>query len=385
MKNRIVILQNIPAPYRISYFNCLARSLRRVEMELHVLYCARREFNRHWIIDPSDFDHNHTFLNGVHPRFWNATFHMNPTILSVIRSLQPKLLILGGSWNLPTGLIAARSKQLRSEKILFWSEGHAEAKLTKYRLIDRLRQSFYRRFDAFIVPNRKSGDWALSQVKENRPLIFMPNTVDELFYSDIKEPQSLLKRTGVGLNENGTLFVCVAQLEKKKGLVELVESFLRLTRVVKGDQLKLAILGTGSMRAYLEKRITEENAGDHILLVGHVNKEEVRDWLGACDWFILNSHIDPNPLSPIEASFAAKPLLLSKKAGNSQELLIDGETGFVINNPHDPFVKLHAAALCSKVRRQQMGLNARRNVGMSFSRKAVADNLIAQLNAIDYL
>ena len=62
-----------------------------------------------------------------------------------------------------------------------------------------------------------------------------------------------------------------------------------------------------------------------------LGKEVVKELLSICDIFILPTKQDPNPLSPIEASFMKKPLVISNFAGNCQELIVLNKNGLILN------------------------------------------------------
>ena len=75
---RLVFLTNIPTPYRCAFYNELTKESARKGVGLTVLYCARREPNRHWQISPSAFLHDAVFLDrGFHPTFGGASFHLD--------------------------------------------------------------------------------------------------------------------------------------------------------------------------------------------------------------------------------------------------------------------------------------------------------------------
>ena len=97
---RVVMVTNIPAPYRNPVYLRLAKLLGY--HNFHVVFCAGREANREWIIDQQGFAH--TFLT-PHNITWKGRYiHINPEILKVLHQLSPDVVITTG-FN-PTHLLA---------------------------------------------------------------------------------------------------------------------------------------------------------------------------------------------------------------------------------------------------------------------------------------
>jgi glycosyltransferase involved in cell wall biosynthesis len=106
--------------------------------------------------------------------------------------------------------------------------------------------------------------------------------------------------------------------------------------------------------------------------------EEVRKVLWAADAFVLNTRLDPNPLSAIEASAAGLPIVMSAAAGNITEIVEAPNAGFVIRDPADPSLALRAVLSASDEQLAAMGARAAANA-QRFDAPAVARSLIKQL------
>ena len=102
----LVVLTNIPTPYRTAFFDALAEEAARAGKRFHVLYCAKTEPGRYWPYDASKIRHAHTVLRGFHPSLTGIHAHLNPGVLAELNLLKPDTLIIAGSWNTPTMLIA---------------------------------------------------------------------------------------------------------------------------------------------------------------------------------------------------------------------------------------------------------------------------------------
>jgi glycosyltransferase involved in cell wall biosynthesis len=371
----LVVLTNIPTPYRTAFFDALAEEAARAGRRFHVLYCAKTEPGRHWPYDISKMRHAHTVLRGFHPSLAGIHAHLNPGVLAELNLLKPDTLIIAGAWNTPTMLVAGLNIYSPHPRRFFWSEGHADAALHKGGLIAWLRRRMYRTFDGFAVPNAKSAEWALAQAGGPRPIVTLPNAIDAKFFARPSAGVHADSRRALGLEGEGRVLVQVSALTQRKGVVELAEKFLALSEAERRGA-KVLFVGEGDRRAALESLAAK--SGDALRVLGQLPPEEVRRVLWAADAFVLNTRLDPNPLSAIEAAAAGLPIVMSAAAGNVHEIVEAPNAGFVIRDSAAPTDSLRAVLAASDEQLAAMGARAFANA-QRFDANAVACSLIEQL------
>ena len=372
----LVILTNIPTPYRTAFFDALAEEAARAGRRFHVLYCAKTEPGRHWPYDASKMRHAHTVLRGFHPSLAGIHAHLNPGVLAELNLLKPDTLIIAGAWNTPTMLVAGLNIYSPHPRRFFWSEGHADAALHKGGLIAWLRRRMYRTFDGFAVPNAKSAEWALAQAGGPRPIVTLPNAIDAKFFARPSAGVHADSRRALGLEGEGRVLVQVSALTQRKGVVELAEKFLALSEAERRGA-RLLFVGDGDRRAALESLAAK--SGDAIRVLGQLPPEEVRRVLWAADAFVLNTRLDPNPLSAIEAAAAGLPIVMSAAAGNIREVVEAPNAGFVIRDPAEPSEALRSVLSASDTELSAMGERAAQIARTQFDAVAVARSLVKQL------
>ena len=371
----LVVLTNIPTPYRTAFFDALAEAAACAGKRFHVLYCAKTEPGRHWPYDASKMKHAHTVLRGFHPSLTGISAHLNPGVLAELNLLKPDTLLIAGSWNTPTMLTAGLNIYSPAPRRFFWSEGHADAALHKSGLIAWLRRRVYRTFDGFAVPNSKSAEWAIAQAGSPRPIVALPNAINAAFFKRPSGDTRSQARAKLGLPEKGRVLVQVSALNARKGVLPLAKSFLGLSAVERAGA-RLLFVGEGEQRSELES-LAASSAGT-IRVLGQLPPEEVRQALWAADAFVLNTRLDPNPLSAIEASVAGLPIVMSAAAGNVGEIVEAPDAGFVIRDPADPTETLRTMLSASDEQLAAMGARAALNA-QRFDAPAVARSLIKQL------
>jgi glycosyltransferase involved in cell wall biosynthesis len=372
----LVVLTNIPTPYRTAFFDALAEEAARAGKRFHVLYCAKTEPGRHWPYDASKIRHAHTVLRGFHPSLTGIHAHLNPGVLAELNLLKPDTLLIAGAWNTPTMLIAGLNITSPPPRRFFWSEGHADAALHKRGLIAWVRRRIYRTFDGFAVPNAKSADWALAQAGSPRPVVTLPNAIDAKAFARPSADARAEARRALGLESEGRVLVQVSALTDRKGVLELAQAFLALPSDERRGA-KLLFVGDGELRGQLDALAVESPGAIRVL--GQLPPEEVRRVLWAADAFVLNTRLDPNPLSAIEAAAAGLPIAMSAAAGNIREIVEAPNTGFVIRSAADPSDALRAVLSASDAQLAEMGARATELARAQFDASAVARSLIRQL------
>jgi glycosyltransferase involved in cell wall biosynthesis len=371
----LVVLTNIPTPYRTAFFDALAEAAACAGKRFHVLYCAKTEPGRHWPYEPAKMRHAHTVLRGFHPSLTGIHAHLNPGVLAELNLLKPDTLLIAGSWNTPTMLVAGLNIYSQTPRRFFWSEGHTDAAQHKSGLIAWLRRRIYRTFDGFAVPNAKSAEWAITQAGSPRQLVTLPNAIAA---KDFARPSATVRqevRRELGLAGAGRVLLQVGLLDSAKGAPQLAQAFLRMRPTIPSNTV-LAFAGSGPAESELQD--LAEKSQDSIRLLGQLSPEGIQKALWAADIFILNTRRDANPLSAIEASAAGLPIVMSAAAGNISEIVEDPDAGFVIRDPADPTEALRAVLSASDEQLAAMGMRAAANA-QRFDAPAVARSLINQL------
>lgn len=374
---RLLFLTNIPAPYRTAFFDSLDAACRAGGHRLSVLYCATTEPRRHWPYEPWLMAHRHEVMAGIHPviRGWHT--HLNPGVLGALSRHRPDLVVVGGAWNTPTMLMGLSWCRTMGVPVLFWSEGHADAVLKAGNpLVSLLRRKAYGSFDGYLTPNGKSSEWAMSQGGREVPCLSLPNSIDTAFFTPPPGTDKSRLRADLGLDPEARVLIQVARVDAIKAPLELARAFMGL-RADQRAGAQLVFVGNGSLLG--EAREIEASSQGRIRCAGNIDAPRVREWLWASDVFVLNTRRDPNPLSPIEASAARLPVLLSEKAGNARELVAGGDAGWIIGNPDDPSLELGRVLDLPAAEIARMGARAHANAVSHFDARSVAQNLLAQL------
>ncbi len=151
----------------------------------------------------------------------------------------------------------------------------------------------------------------------------VPNGVDiEKFKPAGKE----YARNMLNLPQDKKIVLFVGALKKIKGvdyLIEAAKSFL-------DTNISLYMVGRDDgMKKSLEKRAHELKIDNHIKFTGPVNHEDIPLWLSASDILVLPSLSEGRPNVILEA-FACEVPVVATNVGGVPELMINGETGYIV-------------------------------------------------------
>ena len=302
----------------------------RYDLTFEVLYMAWTESDRHWRFQAEDMRYPHCVFRGVHPVIKHVNLHFNPTLLVHLRRHPADIVIVGG-FSSPTHMLAPFACRGRTFKLL-WSESNLDSSRLNKGVTLAVKRALVGQYAGFLVPGERATEYLefLDPSVTSKPIIKLPNLIDKsLFAVKTKElrkdRQQIRQSLGVGGSQQ--LWVCPARLEEFKGL----QLFLPLLKGI--ENIQLFVAGDGSLRAYLQREI--DTNGLPVRLIGQQKQEEMLRLYAAADLFVLPSLRDPSPLSPIEASAASLPLLLSRRVGNLKDVLQPGKNGWVYD-PDEP-------------------------------------------------
>jgi glycosyltransferase involved in cell wall biosynthesis len=177
-----------------------------------------------------------------------------------------------------------------------WSSLH----ILIYRLIQKHATSI-------LFPSRASAEsyvaFGLDPAKTN----VIPNAINvDRFNHSISKLLSSQIRTELNLGPKDFLIGVVCRMEPVKGLVVLLEAIRSL-------QVKLIIIGEGSMRSHLESLIQEWSLGERVHLLGI--RRDIPELLSNLDLFILPSFSETFGIAVAEALLAGIPVIATQVGG----------------------------------------------------------------------
>lgn len=134
-------------------------------------------------------------------------------------------------------------------------------------------------------------------------------------------------REDFGLSDEDFVIGSVLRFEKVKNPLFLIEIFNLILKLEK--RAKLLLVGDGSLRDEIKKKIFEYGISDRVILTGF--REDARKIYKIFDVFVLTSHKEGFSISTIEAMSSSIPVVVSD-SGGVRDVVEDGVNGFIIKN-----------------------------------------------------
>jgi glycosyltransferase involved in cell wall biosynthesis len=166
----------------------------------------------------------------------------------------------------------------------------------------------------------------------------------------------------------------VGALAAHKGHHDLIEAATLVLRHV--PDARFVIVGDGELRAALEKQIKDKHLERHVFLAGF--RADVLELVKGFDIFAASPVHEGMCLTLVDAMAAGKPAVCTR-AGGIPEVMVDGETGFIVE-PHD------TEAMADRIVRLLQDEDLRRTMGAAAQARArerfTVERMAAELEAL---
>jgi glycosyltransferase involved in cell wall biosynthesis len=344
---KTLIITNIPAPYRIPLWNILAQ-----QVDLTLYFMSYTEINRKWniLLDKSRFKFK--ILKGIHLplRKGEFTLHFNYSIFTELKKNNFDIIICG-SYDSVTVLLAVLYAKLKRKKIVLWYESVKQSALIKKGILYNLKRTIINMFDKYLVPGHAAKDNLLSFGINEDAIFIAPNSVDNKLYfkAKLKKNNSLVNK----YPRKNILFV--GSFVKRKGIKYLIDAYENLCFK---EEIGLIIVGDGVLSNELKQYCLGKGL-KNVFFEGYKNQEQLCEYYGFCDVLVLPSFLEVWGLVVNEAMAAGMPIICSKYAGCAPDLVIHGENGYIID-PEDTetFSKYLSNILNNTQLQKSMGLKS---------------------------
>lgn len=161
-----------------------------------------------------------------------------------------------------------------------------------------------------------------AQVNENKVLVIYNGIPVSNFCNVINRVK---KKTELGIKEGDILIGSTGNLYSIKGHVYLLKATKEVLQRFKN--VKLLILGRGELLEKLKRECSELGISGNVFFLGYRN--DVFEILKIIDIFVLSSISESFSIAIVEAMLAGKPVIATR-SGGPEEIVIDGETGFLV-------------------------------------------------------
>jgi glycosyltransferase involved in cell wall biosynthesis len=134
-----------------------------------------------------------------------------------------------------------------------------------------------------------------------------------------------VRRRELGIADDVVLAGCLARVEPAKDHGTLLQAMALISSRV--PQLHLVLIGGGSEEDRMKRMAHELGIGPRVHFVGF--RTDAAEWLQSVDLSVLSSVKEGLSNTVLESMAAGKPVVATDVGGNA-EVIVDGETGFLV-------------------------------------------------------
>jgi len=181
----------------------------------------------------------------------------------------------------------------------------------------------------------------------------LPNGVDTERFAPVPREAA---REKLGLPQHVAIILAVGRLESPKRFDLLIDAFLELSRI-DPRELRLVIVGKGSLGEALKSRVAGQPLGRRIHFAGEVLNGCLATWYSAADLFCLPSDNEGSPNVLLESAACGTPFVASHVGGVSE--FVCPKNGIaVLANTKEAWVEALRAAVATSWDRSEVAATA---------------------------
>ncbi len=374
---RIGIFTNnyLPNPYGIS--TSVDGFRRALEREGHIIYI----FAPHWSDQQKEKVDDHVFR---YPSF-KAPTKINFSLVVPHSSRIDKIIK-----DLNFDIIHAQHPNLLG------SVGKKWATKKKIPLIFTWH-SLYDRYAHYVpfVPEKISGQWAMRNavdfandsdhvivptlsvkktIKENgvthNRISIVPSGVDEKLFAN---PHGARIRKKYNISEEKIILGTISRLTEEKNVLFLASAVAEILQ--KNKNCIFVCCGEGDLRNKMEEIFANRNVSKHVIFVGKIARENVKDYLGAFDVFVYASTSETQGTIVTENMYIGKPIVAVAENGVG-DLVESGVNGLSTKEDKKEFVQALQKIVDDSELRKKLGQNAKKLAKEKYTTTVCAKKLL---------
>lgn len=167
----------------------------------------------------------------------------------------------------------------------------------------------------------------------------------------------------------------IGRLRKEKGVVEFVEAIYMIQK--EGYDVEFLIGGDGDLLDFVNREKTEKHL--RIMVTGFIKPENMPDLLNELKILILPTYSEGLPTIILEA-MACGSIILATHIGAISDLIIDGETGFILEDNSPKCIANNIIKILNYPNIERIVYNARMLVEAEYTYDAAVNRYKEVLN-----
>jgi glycosyltransferase involved in cell wall biosynthesis len=185
--------------------------------------------------------------------------------------------------------------------------------------------------DAVIAPGKSIKDLIL-EYGVRKPAYIIPSGIDIDKFKKTGDEEKI--REKYNIKNDAILLLTVCRLSEEKNLTFLLKVFQKITK--KRKNVYFMIVGDGPEKENLEKQSFKLGLKEKIIFTDKISYQRIPSFYNAGDIFLFSSFSEVQPTIFTEAMASGLPIVAIKAIG-SEDVITNGENGFLAFNDVDDF------------------------------------------------
>ncbi|HBH49840.1 MAG TPA: hypothetical protein DDX98_14440 [Bacteroidales bacterium] len=322
---KVLIVTNIPNPYRLPLFNELNNELKRLGHQLKVVFGTKTLKERKFRLDDSEYSFDYSILRSTRIKLLKkeATILSYKGLLKLVNEYSPERIIIIG-YSIGTLKLWLRSLFFKTNYIIWGGTIPTSPEANSY-LRNIFRRILIGRSRGFIAYGSKAKEYFIQLGAKSSKVQIAINTVDTSFFEH--ETQKLRKKNEKSDNKKHLTYL--GYLNARKNVSKLLNVVEELNK--HRSDFVFDIIGDGPQREELIGISKEKGLEDIIRFHGFIQKAELPQYLAISDVFLFQTDFDIWGLVLNEAMAAGLTCLSSIHAGATYDLIKENKTGFAVD------------------------------------------------------
>lgn len=274
--------------------------------------------------------------------------------------------------------LAARKARKKGTRVIYTAHGfhfYKGAPLLNWCIYYPIERICAKWTDCLITINKEDYERAKRKFKAKKiELIHGVGINTDRFNNEITEEDKENKRKELGIDSKDIVFTYVAELNKNKNQVLLIETMFELKKKYKN--IKLLLVGDGVLLQTYRNIVKDKKLEKNILLLGRRN--DINEILSITDIYLASSIREGLGLNVIEAMYKGVSVIASNNRGH-RELIQNEKTGILLEkNIYDEmFEKIMGFLNYPKDKKKKIIDTARQNI-----EKYLLPNVLSEMSKI---
>jgi glycosyltransferase involved in cell wall biosynthesis len=324
--SKVLLITNIPNPYRIPLFNEICKQFHASGIHLKIIFGAAGYKRRFFTIDPSEISYDYEILKDEAHTFSEdaeKSYFLYKGLKEVMNKEKPDAVIVAGFS--PATMKVFFRKLLKGTPYIIYS-GTIEQGNRSGSLLRRIQRTILcKGASAYVAYGNLAKKYLISIGAPESKVFIGRNTVDTTFFSERTDAFRKENKT----NNSKVRFTYLGYLVPRKNVQLLLES-VKIVAEQRRDFV-LDVLGDGISSDSLKKYVSDNKLEDVVIFHGFKQKAEIPEFFAQSSGLLFQTDFDIWGLVLNEAMAAGVPCLSSPNAGATYDLIQEGETGFRVD------------------------------------------------------